>query len=105
LPAAAEQIDNVAADIRQGQRLSEALAGRQLLPGHVVQMLRVGEEAGNLADSAGRVATFYEAKLDTALARLIAIVGPAMMILVSLLIAWLIVSVMTALISINDLLI
>lgn len=105
LPAAAEEIDRVIADVRQGRRLSETLAGRRLLPGYVVQILRVGEEAGSLADSADRVAGFYEAKLDAALGRLIAVVGPAAMIVVSLMIAWLIISVMTALISINDLLV
>jgi general secretion pathway protein F len=105
LPGVADEIDRVIADVRQGQRLSETLARRRLLPGHVVQMLRVGEESGDLADSAGRVAVFYEAKLDAVLGRLIAVVGPATMILVSLLIAWLIMSVMTALISINDLLV
>jgi general secretion pathway protein F len=95
----------VISDVRQGSRLSESLARRSLLPGHVVQMLRVGEEAGNLADSAGRVAIFYEAKLDMSLGRLTAILGPAMMIGVSFLVAWLIISVMTALISVNDLLV
>lgn len=105
LPGAADEIDQVIADVRQGQRLSQTLSRRRLLPGHVVQMLRVGEESGDLADSAGRVAIFYEAKLDAALGRLIAVVGPATMIVVSLIIAWLIMSVMTALISINDLLV
>ncbi|ACL56783.1 type II secretion system F family protein [Methylobacterium nodulans] len=104
LPGAGAEIDRVIADVRQGQRLSEALGQRRLFPRHVVQMLRVGEEAGELPDSAGRVAEFYETKLDAALGRLIAIVGPAVMVLVSLLIAWLIISVMTALMSINDLL-
>ena len=102
---AADEVDKVIADVRQGRRLSEALAKRILLPGHVVQMLRVGEEAGRLADSADRVGGFYELKLETALSRLTAILGPAMMIAVSLMVAWLIVSVMTALISVNDLLV
>lgn len=103
--AAAGEVDRVIADVRQGRRLSEALAKRILLPGHVVQMLRVGEEAGRLADSADRIGGFYEAKLETALSRLTAVIGPAMMIGVSLIVAWLIVSVMTALISVNDLLV
>ena len=77
---------------------------RNILPRHVVQMLRVGEESGRLPDSASRVATFYEARLDTALSRVIAVLGPATMMLVSVLIAWLIISVMTALMSVNDLL-
>ena len=104
LPAFATAIDGVVADVRKGRRLSEALAGHDLLPNHVVQMLRVGEESGRLPDSASRVAVFYEARLDTAITRAIAVIGPATMILVSVLIAWLIISVMTALMSVNDML-
>ncbi len=104
LPAFRAEIDGVVGDVRKGKRLSEALETRAILPRHVVQMLRVGEESGRLPDSASRVAIFYEARLDTALSRVIAVLGPATMMLVSVLIAWLIISVMTALMSVNDLL-
>ncbi len=104
LPAYAIEVDGVVADVRKGRRLSEALESRSFLPKHVVQMLRVGEDSGRLPDSASRVAVFYEARLETALTRAIAVIGPATMILVSILIAWLIISVMTALMSVNDLL-
>lgn len=103
-PKAGAKIDAVIADVRGGKRLSQSLASQTLLPGHVVQMLRVGEEAGNLGDSAGRIAGFYEGKLDTALGRLTAILGPVMMMGVSVLIGWLILSIMSALLSINDVL-
>jgi general secretion pathway protein F len=105
IPSAGPEIDRVIADVRQGRRLSESLSKRDLLPGHVVQILRVGEESGTLADSADRIGIFYETKLDTALGRVTAIIGPAMMIGVSLLVAWLIISVISALLSINELLV
>lgn len=105
LPSAAVAIDGAIADVRQGARLSDALSKHAFLPAHVTQMLRVGEESGRLADSASRIAGFYEAKLDASLKRLVAVLGPVLMIGVALLIAWLIVSVMTALTSINDLLV
>ncbi|MFP5075832.1 type II secretion system F family protein [Rhizobium sp. YIM 134829] len=105
LPRAAEKMDGVIADVRSGKRLSQALAVQKLLPSHVVQMLRVGEETGNLADSAGRVAGFYENKLDAALGRLTAVAGPVLMMGVSMLIGWLILSIMSALMSINDMLV
>jgi general secretion pathway protein F len=105
LPSAAAAIDQTIADVRQGQRLTDSLARRAIVPSHVTQMLRVGEESGKLADSAARVAGFYEAKLEASLKRLAAIIGPVMMIGVACLVAWLIISVMTALISINDLLV
>ena len=66
-------------------------------------MLRVGEESGELDKAALRIAEFYEEKLDRALTRLTGVLGPAIIIAVSLLIAWLIVSVMTALLSMNEL--
>jgi general secretion pathway protein F len=105
VPSAAAAIDLAIADVRQGQRLSEAIARRAFLPAHVTQMLRVGEESGKLADSAARISGFYEAKLEASLKRLVAVIGPVMMIAVACLVAWLIVSVMTALTSINDLLV
>lgn len=104
VPAAAHRMDGVIGDVRRGRRLCEALAQHPFLPGHVVQMLRVGEESGHLPDSARRVSVFYEARLDTAYTRVIAVIGPATMMVVSVLIAWLIISVMTALMSVNDLL-
>ena len=99
----ADKIDLVVASVRQGHRVSEAMAEVGLLPVYAVHMLRVGEESGELDSAAIRVAGVYEEKLDRALTRLTAVLGPSIMILVSLLIAWLIVSVMTALLSMNEL--
>lgn len=105
VPGAPEKIDAAVADVRGGMRLSAALARQTLLPRHVVQMLRVGEGAGDLAQSAARIGDFYEAKLDASLSRLTAVAGPVLMMAVSMLVAWLILSVMSALLSINDLLV
>jgi general secretion pathway protein F len=100
----AEKIDRVVAGVRQGHRLSEALQDVDILPPYAVHMLRVGEESGELDSAAMRIAAFYEVRLDRALTRLTAILGPAIIILVSSMIAWLIISVITALLSVNDLL-
>jgi general secretion pathway protein F len=101
----AAKIDKVLTSVRQGHRLTDALIEVDMLPVYAVHMLRVGEESGELGPAAMRIAGFYEGKLDRALGRLTSILGPAIMILVSLLIAWLIISVITALLSVNDLLI
>jgi general secretion pathway protein F len=100
----AAKIDGVVAAVRQGRRLSDSLLEMSLLPLYAVHMLRVGEESGELGPAALRIAGFYEARLDRALARLTSILGPAIIVLVSLLIAWLIVSVISALLSVNELL-
>jgi general secretion pathway protein F len=100
----AEKIDRVIASVRQGHRLTEALLDEAILPPYAVHMLRVGEESGELDSAAMRVAGFYEARLDRSLTRLTSVLGPTIIILVSGLVAWLIISVITALLSVNELL-
>src|SRR5262249_53178215 len=53
--------------VRQGGKLSEALAQGDALPAMAVRMLRLGEETGQLPTLAGRVAEFYETKLERSL--------------------------------------
>jgi general secretion pathway protein F len=88
--------------VRQGGKLSDALAQTRALPSMAVRTLRLGEDAGQLAMLAGRVADFYDAKLQRSLDRLMGIVGPASIIVISVIVGGLIVSVMTALLSINQ---
>jgi general secretion pathway protein F len=89
--------------VRHGGKLSEALSGRNSLPPMAVRMLRLGEETGQLPVLAGRVAEFYEAKLQRSLDRVIGIVGPLAIVSISGVVGGLIVSVMTALLSVSQL--
>jgi len=88
--------------VRHGGKLSEALAATAVLPPMAVRMLRLGEETGQLATLAGRVADFYEAKLQRSLDRVVRIAGPLAIIVISVVIGGLIVSVMTALLSVSQ---
>jgi general secretion pathway protein F len=82
--------------------LSDALADTQALPSMAVRMLRLGDETGQLPMLAGRVAEFYEAKLQRTLDRVVGIAGPAAIIVISIVVGGLIVSVMTALMSVSQ---
>jgi general secretion pathway protein F len=88
--------------VRQGGKLSDALAQTRALPSMAVRTLRLGEDSGQLSMLAGRVADVYDAKLQRSLNRLVGIVGPASIIVISMIVGGLIVSVMTALLSVNQ---
>lgn len=88
--------------VRHGAKLSDALAETQALPPMAVRMLRLGDETGQLPMLAGRVAEFYEAKLQRTLDRVVGIAGPAAIIVISIVVGGLIVSVMTALMSVSQ---
>jgi general secretion pathway protein F len=89
--------------VRHGGKLSEALSASSSLPPMALRMLRLGEETGQLPALAGRVAEFYETKLQRSLDRVVAIIGPLAIIGISTVVGGLIVSVMTALLSVTQL--
>lgn len=96
-------VQRVHEQVRNGRRFADALGETDLLPLLAVRMLRVGDETGDLAQIARHAAQFYEHKLSIGLNRLMEAVGPIAIIVVSSLIGSLIVSIMSALLSITDL--
>jgi len=95
---------SAAADrVRHGGKLSDALSASNSLPPMAVRMLRLGEETGQLPALAGRVAEFYEQKLQRSLDAIVSIIGPLAIITISAVVGGLIVSVMTALLSVTQL--
>jgi len=88
--------------VRHGGKLSDALAATAILPPMAIRMLRIGEETGQMPTLSARVAEFYETKLQRSLDRVVGIVGPLAIISISVVVGGLIVSVMTALLSITQ---
>lgn len=99
---ARERAERASDALRQGQRLSHALDILQLPP-LAVRMLRIGEQSGELASLSYRVADFFEARLERSLARIVGFIGPAAVATISILIGGMIVSIMSTLMSLNDL--
>ena len=89
--------------VRHGGKLSDALADKAALPAMAVRMLKLGEETGQLPALAGRVAEFYQTKLQRSLDRAVGLIGPLAIIGISVIVGGLIVSVMTALLSVSQL--
>lgn len=102
-PGYVAAVDQVHEQVRNGRRFIEALAESELVPALAVRMLRVGDETGDLSAIARHAAEFYEQRLVLGLDRLMGAIGPATIILVSIGIGTLIVSIMSALLSITEL--
>jgi general secretion pathway protein F len=103
LPKSVAAIEQVHEQVRNGRRFADALSSTDLLPPLAVRMLRVGDETGDLASIAKHAAHFYEHRLSVGIDRLMGIIGPATIIAVSIIVGTLIVSIMSALLSITEL--
>jgi general secretion pathway protein F len=96
-------LERTITDVRAGISIGGALAKSSALPTVVQQMTAVGEESGRLQDMLLRAASILERQEQTRTARTLSVLTPAITILVSGMIAVIILSVMGAILSINDL--
>jgi general secretion pathway protein F len=102
-PQSVAAIDRIHEQVRSGRRFADALAETRLLPPLAVRMLRIGEETGDLPAIAAHATHFYEHRLGAGLDRLMGAIGPAAIVVVSVLVGALVTSIMSALLSITDL--
>jgi general secretion pathway protein F len=93
---------NVRDKVSAGERLAGALEGSGLFDQRIVSLIAVGDEANRLPLVASRAARILENEVQSAITRYTAMLTPAMTIVMGLLIGGLVVSVMTALLSINE---
>ena len=89
--------------LTSGSSLNAALASTGLLPEGLIAQIRIGEESNNLATMLSRVATAIDTRQKVKLDRLLKFLTPAITILLGLIIGGLVTSVMSTLLSINEL--
>jgi type IV pilus assembly protein PilC len=73
-----EAIQKVRVGIEQGQTFVEPLKSSGVFPIMVSQMIGVGEQTGALDAMLSKIADFYEQEVDAAIANLLALMEPAM---------------------------
>jgi general secretion pathway protein F len=89
--------------LKQGKHLSDALLEKHIFPKMAMQMIKMGEETGRLEEMLLRVATIYDKQLRVAIQRMLAFLEPVLIISLGLMIAGIIVSILLAILSVNDL--
>jgi type IV pilus assembly protein PilC len=87
--------------VREGQPLHTALGSTGLMPELALEMIEVGEASGALSPMLGSVAEFYEEDVNLRLQTLIAIVEPAILIFMAILIAFILIALYLPLFSIS----
>ena len=66
--------------VREGSTIAQPLIENPIFPPMVSQMVRIGEETGELEKMLGKVADFYEDEVDASIGALTSIIEPLMMI-------------------------
>ncbi|SFR59962.1 general secretion pathway protein F [Marinobacter gudaonensis] len=101
--AFASAIQNVAADVKTGKSLADAMDTISYFPDMAQQMLVVGEETGQISDILIRISDTYDKEVKVTMDRLLSLLVPLLILVLSALIGTIIVSILLAILSVNDL--
>ncbi len=85
-------IDDASKLVRDGQSLHTALSSMGLMPAMGIEMIEVGEASGALAPMLASVAEFYEDETNQRIGTLIAVVEPAILVFMAIMIAFILIS-------------
>jgi general secretion pathway protein F len=96
-------IDDVSQNLHRGGRMAAALRVSAGLPTRAIQLIEVGEESGQLPRMLEKVAEIYDREVETKLKRLLTILEPALILGLGGLIAVIIVSILVAILGLNEL--
>ena len=95
-------IDGAIAAVREGSALNRALRRETALPAIALRMISVGEEAGKLDRMLLRVAVLFEQQTQRSVDRFMTILTPLLTVTIAVLVGGLIMTIMDAVLSIND---
>lgn len=97
------EVDRLGETVRKGSTLAAALQTGKHFPHTLVQLARVGEEAGQLDQMLLRVARIYDQQVALQLDRLVALMVPVITLVMGLVVGVIVFSVLAAILSLNQL--
>jgi type IV pilus assembly protein PilC len=94
-------IEQATEDVKGGTSLSDAFSKNKRFPNIFIQMIRVGEETGNLGEILSRLAKFYNREVINAVDTLVGLIEPVMIILLAVGVGTLLASVLIPIYNIS----
>ena len=82
----------IQSEVSTGTNLTTAMQHTELFPNMVIQMVAIGEESGSLDAMLGKVADFFEAEVDDAVAAISSLMEPMIMVVLGTLIGGMVVA-------------
>lgn len=89
-----EAVRSAGRQIADGAGISTSFESSRLFPPLVIRMLRVGENTGALEESLRNVSYFYTRDVRESVERLQALIGPAMTVVLGLVLGWVMLSIL-----------
>ncbi|MEE9250390.1 MAG: type II secretion system F family protein [Alphaproteobacteria bacterium] len=101
--AIARAIDQLIPSLKEGRGMSAPLIEAAVFPRLAAHLIRVGEESGQLEEMMVKVADIFDREVQLSVDRMMAVLVPALTIVLGLLVAGIILTILSAIMSVYDL--
>ena len=98
-----EGLGVVAAQLKEGKGLGKPLMDTGLFPKLAIHLVMVGEETGKLQEMLIRIADIYDREVHSTVKRMLSLMEPILILGLGLVIGGIIMSILVAILSVNDL--
>jgi general secretion pathway protein F len=99
----AEAVAGVGRELKEGRGLGRPMMETGRFPMLAVHMILVGEETGRLDDMLMQVAGTYDREVEVAIHRALSLLQPVIIVLMALVIGFIIIAILSAMLSVYDL--
>ncbi|MEJ2723635.1 MAG: type II secretion system inner membrane protein GspF [Deltaproteobacteria bacterium] len=99
----AQVIDKTADDIQEGKTLAAPLSQSRWFPSIMVQMITVGEQSGELEKMLNKIADMYEEEAQSRIMAVTAMLEPAMILCMGLVVGFIVISILLPIFEMNQL--
>ncbi len=90
-------------EVRQGKKIAASLARSALMPSSVVQMIRSGEDSGNMADVLRDISAFYNRELKAVIKAVTSMIEPLMIVCMGCLVGFIAMSIILPIFKMSNL--
>lgn len=91
---AQNSIIKVKEKVVKGETLNSSLRESKIFPPMFYSMIKIGEETGSLDNILNKTADFYDEELETTIQRTVALMEPALIVIMGIIIGFIIISIM-----------
>ena len=97
-----EALTAVSEQLREGNSMAKPLSESGIFPQLAVQLIHVGEETGEIEKMLNQLADIYDNEVKETVKRLLALLEPALIIGLGIIIAGIIISILLAILGLNE---
>jgi len=95
-------LSNLKDEVKKGAGIGDTLAATKMFPPMLTQMIKIGEESGNLDEVLANTAGFYDGEVELATAQMTTLIEPVIIVLLAVVVGFIVLAIILPMFALYD---